>query len=203
DDAAPQSFRARPPRPGREGRRPIATICTVYRPLAHAQHIAGRFVHGYTRDGRFHVPRQYVHSMYVDQTPGNDLSRETARDFGIQLTRSVADALTGGGDRLAVEGVLLIGEHGNYPRNERGQILYPRYELMEQIVAVFRRTGQSVPVFNDKHLSYRWDRAQQMVRWSQELRFPLMVGSSLPVTWRRPELELPVGAPVEEALVAA
>jgi len=30
-----------------------------------------------------------------------------------------------------------------------------------------------------------------------------MAGSSLPVTWRRPELELPLGTQVEEALVAA
>jgi hypothetical protein len=199
----PGAFRARPPQPTREGRRPIATVCTVYRPLSHAQHIAGRFIHGYTRDGQFHVPHHYVHALYVDQRPGNDQSREISRDFGIPVARSIAEALTGGGDRLAVEGVLLIGEHGNYPRNDRGQILYPRYEMMEQIVSVFRRTGQAVPVFNDKHLSYRGDRARQMVRWAQELNFPLMAGSSLPVTWRRPELELPLGAPVEEALVAA
>src|SRR5262249_24379658 len=30
-----------------------------------------------------------------------------------------------------------------------------------------------------------------------------MAGSSLPVTWRRPELELPLGAKIEEALVAS
>ena len=66
----------------------------------------------------------------------------------------MADALTLGTGKLAVDGVLLIGEHGNYPRNDSGQILYPRYELMEQIVSVFRKTGRSVPVFNDKHLSY-------------------------------------------------
>jgi hypothetical protein len=102
-----------------------------------------------------------------------------------------------------VDGVLLIGEHGNYPYNEKRQILYPRYELMQQIVSVFRKTGQAVPVFNDKHLSYSWQRAKEMVHWSQELEFPLMAGSSLPVTWRRPELELPLQSPIEEALVAA
>jgi hypothetical protein len=203
EPAGAAGFRARPPQPGREGRRPLATICTVYRPMAHAQHIAGRFVHGYTRDGRFHVPRHYVHALHVDQRPDNDQSRELGRDFGVQVTRSIAEALTGGGDRLTVDGVLLIGEHGNYPRNDRGQILYPRYEMMEQIVSVFRRTGQTVPVFNDKHLSYRGDRARQMVRWSQELHFPLMAGSSLPVTWRRPELELPLGVQVEDVLIAA
>jgi hypothetical protein len=199
---ATKVFRARPPRLDTAGRKPIAVIATVYRPLAHADHIAGRFVHGYPRDGRFHVPGQYVESLYVDQVPDNDLSRGLARDFGFRLTRSVEDALTNGSGKLAVDGVLLIGEHGNYPRNDKGQILYPRFEFMEQIVSVFRRTGRSVPVFNDKHLSYSWAKAKQMMHWAHELRFPFMAGSSLPVTWRRPELELSLQSPVEEALVA-
>jgi hypothetical protein len=198
----PAGFRTTPPKPGKDGRKPLAVVCTVYRPLAHAYHIAGRFVHGYTLQGEFHLPRHYVHSLYVDQTPENDLSRELGRDFDIRVTRSIADALTAGSDKLVVDGVLLIGEHGNYPRNDKGQILYPRYEFLEQIVEVFRKTGQVVPVFNDKHLSYSWPRAQKMMAWAEELKFPLMAGSSLPVTWRRPELELNVGAPVEDALVA-
>lgn len=197
------TFRARPPKPSNEGRKPVAVICTVYRPMSHAYHIAGRFIHGYARDGAFHVPKHYVRTLYVDQIPDNDLSREVGRDFGIRLSRSIEDALTNGDDRLAVEGVLLIGEHGNYSRNDKGQILYPRYEFLERIVSVFRKTGQSVPVFNDKHLSYSWARAKQMFQWSQELNFPFMAGSSLPVTWRRPELELPLQTAVEDALVVA
>src|SRR5205823_13574464 len=129
-------------------------------------------------------------SIYVDQAPENDLARDLGRELGIRVTRNVADALTHGTGKLAVEGVLLIGEHGNYPRNDKDQILYPRYELMEQIVEVFRKTGQAVPVFNDKHLSYSWDRSKRMVDWANELKFPLMAGSSLPVAWRRPELDL-------------
>ena len=54
-----------------------------------------------TRSGRFHVPGQYVRSLYVDQVPDNDLSREVARDHGIRLTRSVADALTAHGVRIS------------------------------------------------------------------------------------------------------
>jgi hypothetical protein len=203
-DAAPSgAIHTRPGKPSVEGRKPIAVVCTVYRPLSHAYHIAGRFLHGYAHDGGLHLPKHFVRSVYVDQAPENDLSRDLAREFDFQATRDVAEALTLGTDKLAVDGVLLIGEHGNYPPNDRGQILYPRYELMEQIVAVFRKAGRSVPVFNDKHLSYAWDRAKKMVGWAEELKFPLMAGSSLPVTWRRPELELPLGTPVEDALVAA
>jgi hypothetical protein len=197
------AFRARPPRPSAAGRKPIAVLTTVYRPLSHAYHIAGRFLDGYTLGGSFHTPRHSVRSLYVDQKPENDLSREIGRDFKVQLTRSVGEALTLGGDKLAVEGILLIGEHGNYPRNEKGQVLYPRHQFFKEIVEVFRKTGQSVPVFNDKHLSWSWAHAREMAGWARELKFPLMAGSSLPVTWRRPELELKVDTPVEDALVAA
>ncbi len=184
------------------GRRPLAIVTTVFRPLSHAYHVAGRFLFGYQRGGAVHVPRHYLASMYVDQTPENDLSRELARECGFRVTRTVADALTAGGE-LAVDGVLLIAEHGNYPRNDKGQILYPRLELFEQIADVFRRTGRSVPVFNDKHLSYTFAKASQMVARSRELRFPLMAGSSLPVTWRRPELEPGPDVAFEDGLVAA
>jgi hypothetical protein len=194
--------RTRPPRLPIEGRKPLAVICTVYRPLAHAYHIAGRFIHGYARAGRLHVPHQYIRTLYVDQRPENDLSGDLSRDHGVRLAPSVAEALTLGTDKLAVDGVLLIGEHGNYPRNGRGQILYPRFELFAQIVQVFRRTGQSVPVFNDKHLSYTFDKARQMLDWAAELKFPVMAGSSLPCTWRSPELEPRLETPFEDSLVA-
>ncbi|MFL5339528.1 MAG: hypothetical protein ACJ8F7_05105 [Gemmataceae bacterium] len=202
-ESAPAThFRAQPPRPSVDGRKPIACITTVYRPMSHSFHIAGRFLHGYPRDGAFHVPQHFVRGIAVDQTPENDLSRDLAREFGARWSRNVADVLLDG-DKLAVDGVLLIAEHGNYPRNDKGQILYPRWELFQQIVEAFRKAGRSVPVFCDKHLSYSWAKAKQMYDTARELKFPLMAGSSLPVTWRRPELELPLQAPLDEALVAA
>jgi hypothetical protein len=62
---APPLSRTRPAKPSRKGRKPLAVVTTVYRPLSHAYHIAGRFIHGYARGGRLHVPRHYVHSMLV------------------------------------------------------------------------------------------------------------------------------------------
>ncbi len=106
------------------------------------------------------MPNFYVSSLHVDQAPDNDLSRELAKDFGVRITRSISDALLVNG-KLAVEGVLLIGEHGNYPRNDKGQILYPRLEMMEQIASVFRKAGRSVPVYSDKHLSYTFARRKR------------------------------------------
>src|SRR5262249_50415874 len=162
----------------RAGRKPLAVVTTVYRPLSHAYHIAGRFLHGYRRGGKVHVPRHYIHSLFADQLPENDLARDLSREFSFRLAGSVKDALVENG-KLAGEGVLLIGEPGNYPRNEKGQILSPRFELYGQVVAAFRMTGRTCRVFNDKPLSYDFARARQMTAWAQELRFPFMAGSSL------------------------
>ena len=99
-----------------------------------------------------------------------------------------------------MDGVILVCEHGNYPHNEKQQQLYPRYEFFEQVVKVFKDSGRSCPVFVDKHLSYDWRKAKQMYDWSRELKFPFMAGSSVPVTFRRPEYDPALGVEMETAL---
>jgi len=116
---------------------------------------------------------------------------------------TVAEALRCGGDRLAVDAVLIIGEHGNYSKNEFGQTLYPRYEFFKQVVDVFKKDGRTVPVFNDKHLSWKWEWAKEMVDTSREMGFPFLAGSSLPVTWRMPSIDMPYGAKVDELMCVA
>ena len=138
---------------------------------------------------------------YVDQRPAGELSASRAAEFpALRIAPTIADALTLGTGKLAVDGVLLIGEHGSYPRNEKGQTQYPRYEFFKQIVDVFKKSGRSVPVFNDKHLSWNCDWAREMVDTAREQRFPLMAGSSLPVTRRLPELDFPFGGEASEVL---
>ena len=183
-------------------RRPkIAAVVTEYRKFSHGQHIVDRFLEGYGWNGRHHRPPMDLVSLYVDQHPENDLTPDRLARFpGVRGVPTIADALTLGGSELAVDGVLLVGEHGQYDRNEKGQHLYPRYEFFQQIVSVYRTTGRSAPVFNDKHLSWNWDWARQMYDQSVELGFAFMAGSSLPVTWRTPSLEMPLGAGVEEAV---
>ena len=100
-----------------------------------------------------------------------------------------------------MDAVLIIAEHGEYPDNEMGQKLYPRYEFFKECVAVFEADGRSVPVYNDKHLSYSFNKAREMVDDAHRLQFPLLAGSSLPVTWRLPDLELPLGCEIEGALM--
>jgi hypothetical protein len=179
----------------------VAIITTIYKYLSHGQHIGDRFLIGYPIDGEWHKPNVKVVSLYVDQKPEGDLSQERASEFGFRVYPTIAEALCCGGDSLACDAVLIVGEHGDYPRNDKGQILYPRYEFFEQCVKVFEKSGRAVPVYNDKHLSYSFEKAQSMVAASKKLKFPMLGGSSLPVTWRLPSIEMPFGAHIEEAVM--
>src|ERR1041384_129775 len=179
----------------------VAVVTTIYRYLSHAQHMADRLLVGYPHDGKWVRPDVKVVSLYVDQKPDNDQSQTRAKEFGFQVYPTIAEALRCGGDKLAVDAVLIIGEHGDYPRNEKGQILYPRYEFFHQCVEVFEKDGRTVPVYNDKHLSYSFEKAQWMVAASKRLKFPMLAGSSLPVTWRLPDIELPLDCEIESALM--
>ncbi|MEQ9410294.1 MAG: hypothetical protein RIK87_21335 [Fuerstiella sp.] len=181
-------------------KRRLAVITTVWYQPSHAWHMAERFLHGYPIRGSWHQPPFEVVAAYVDQFPENDLSRSRSREFGFPIYPSVAEAVRCGGDTLAVDAVLVIGEHGDYPRNEIGQKKYPRYEFFRQVTDVFRSDGRAVPMFNDKHLSWNPAWAREMVETSRELGFGFAAGSSLPVTWRMPSIDMPWGAEVEEMM---
>lgn len=179
----------------------LAAIGTIYFKYSHTQHIVDRLLDGYGWNGKHHRPEMDLVSLYIDQIGANDLSHErAARHPEMKMYKTIAEALTLGGEKLAVDGVVLVGEHGKYPKNEKGQTQYPRYEFFEQIVDVFRKSGRSVPVFNDKHLSWNWEWARKMYDTSRELGFAFQAGSSLAVTWRIPSVEMPLGTKIREAL---
>jgi len=179
----------------------IAVLANIYKTHLHTQHIIDRILDGYGFGGVFrHSPLDVV-AIYVEQRGEGDLTPERAKRYpGMKIYNSVADALTRGTGKLAVDGVVYIGEQGDYPRNEKGQTLYPRYQFFQKVVEVFRSSGRTVPYFNDKHLSWNWDWAKEMYDTSRKMGFPLMAGSSLPVTWRTPSLEMPLGARIREAV---
>ncbi|HEX3725567.1 MAG TPA: hypothetical protein VHV08_04965 [Pirellulales bacterium] len=183
-------------------RRPqIAALVTEVRKLSHGEVILDRFLEGFGWENGYYHPEVDLVSLYVDQFPEGDLSRERARRCkGLKIYPTIAEALCLGGSQLAVDGVLIIGEHGRYPVNERGQTLYPRYEFFQQTVDVFRSSGRTVPVFNDKHLSWNWAWAKEMVDTAAQMKFPLMAGSSVPIAWRIPSVEMPWQAEIDEVM---
>lgn len=184
-------------------RKKIAVVTTEWRYHSHAWHMAERFLTGYPIRGKWHKPALEVVAAYVDQKPENDLSRKRAEEYGFTIHPTIAQALRCGGDKLAVDGVLIIGEHGQYKHNDLGQTQYPRYEFFKHVVDVFKKDGRTTPVFNDKHLSWKWEWAKEMVDTARTLRIPFLAGSSLPVTWRMPAIDMPYGAEVEEVMCIA
>ncbi len=178
----------------------VACIITEYRPWSHADVICGRLIQGYSLDLEPRWTPVSVRALYVDQFPETDLSRALAKQYGIPIARTIREAILDGEGKLAVDGVVLIGEHGNYPTNDRGQTLYPRRRFFEETAAAFREAGGVAPVFNDKHLAALWKDAEFMARTAREMKIPFLAGSSLPLAWRRPRLEFPIGTPMDEAI---
>lgn len=178
----------------------IAAIISEYFHYSHADVVVGKFLRGFPTDTGLLPARTQIVSMYVDQFLEGDIARRVSEEFNVPIYPSIRRALTLGGAELAVDGVLLIGEHGDYPWNEKEQHLYPRKYFMEQICGVFAESKRAVPIFNDKHLSYNWHDAKWMYDRAKRLGAPFMAGSSLPFGWRSPWLEHELDAPLREAV---
>ena len=181
----------------------IAFLGTDVYKHSHSQHFLDRFAMGYAMGGKWNAPRLELAAVYIDQFNEHDIGKQRIERYGLKQFSSVEEALTLGGSKLAVDGVIIIGEHGQYPKNDLGQTLYPRYEWFKKIVKVFEASGRSVPVFNDKHLSTDWGQCVEMVADAKRLKFPFYAGSSLPVTWRHPDFELPLNTPLKESVCVA
>lgn len=178
----------------------IAAIVTTYFPYSHADVIVTKFMKGIPTDEELRPPRVALASLFLDQIDARDVGQSLAWRHRVPIYQSIRAALTLGEKDLAVDGVILIGEHGDYPSDELGRHMYPRRYLFEQICGVFAAAGRGVPVFIDKHLSYNWPDARWIYDRARELNVPLMAGSSLPTCWRKPWLEYEPGTTLSEAV---
>lgn len=176
----------------------IAAIVTVYTHNSHADMIVSRLLQTDTLDGKGKDSFLKVASVYTDQKPEKDISRLLAASHRFRVSPTIDDALTLGTGRLAVDGVLLIAEHGEYPKSAVGNTKYPKRRFWEEMLEVFRASGRVVPVFLDKHLADNWEDAKFIYDSARELKIPLMAGSSAPVTWRRPSADVKRGARLRE-----
>ena len=190
----------------------VAAIFTEFSYRSHAHVILENFLKPYLFCGELIEPQMQVVSMWGDQFPDKEMSHQASKDFQIPLVKTISQAMTLGGTGLACDAVLLIGEHGKYGYNEIGQHMYPRKQFFDQIVDVMKRTNTIVPLFNDKHLSYRWDWSKEMYDTAKELGIPFMASSSVPLAHRigstgtgqngsKPGFELPKNVEFEDLLL--
>lgn len=189
------------PRPPKK----VIGLTTIYYQNSHADMIIGRVLETETVDGRGRQPDLTLVSLYVDQIVNHtakwvrpDKSRRLAQKFGLTLSKSPFDALTLGTGKLVADGILLVAEHGDYPRSDLGQFVYPKRKWFEEIVRVTKASNRVVPVFIDKHLSDTWTDSKWIYDTAREMKIPLMAGSSVPLTWRYPPIDLRRGAKVKQ-----
>lgn len=181
------------------GKKRIAAVVTEYRKKSHADVIIGKILEGWEHTGG-PGPQLELVSLYCDQFPPEDMSRGLSKRFGFPIFDTIEGALTVGTNGLPIDGVLCIGEHGDYPWNDRGQHLYPRRRFMSEIASTFEKHDRVVPVFHDKHLGPQWEDAKWIYDRVQELKIPFMAGSSLPVSYRKPEIDVPLNCEIEAAV---
>ena len=175
----------------------LAAIVVGYNIRWHADNIVTRLLEGHWINGIFQAPRCRIASLYSHTVGGSDVGRRLASAYGFRSCRSVAEALTLATGSLKVDGVVTVSEApGNLvPFDDN-----PFRQFFEEIVSVFRKSNRSVPVFNDKQFSSRWPESKWMYEQSRELGFPMLAGSTISVTFRRPELDLAPDTPIEEAV---
>jgi hypothetical protein len=181
----------------------IAGITTVLRKNSHAEVIIGRLVRGYSLNDEGARPSLTLTSLFTDQVPKSDLSREWSTTYGFPIVGSVREALTHGSTSLNVDGVLLVAEHGEYERSATGNKQFPKRRLFGEVVETFQSSGRVVPVFSDKHLADNWEDAKWIYDRAKELKIPLMAGSSLPVLWRYPQVDTRRDAKIEEIVAVS
>lgn len=177
----------------------VAAVVTAYEQGLHSDVLIGKVLEGWQQDGG-PGPALKLSSMYVDQFTDKDLARAMSVRYGFPLFDTIEGALTVGGQTIDVDGVISVGEHGNYPWNDKEQHLYPRRRFFEEITDSFARHDRVVPVFSDKHLGPVWSDAAWMYERATALRVPFMAGSSLPVSFRTPEIDVPLGSEIEAAV---
>jgi hypothetical protein len=186
------------------GQRPrVAALVTSYYLNSHADVLVSRLVQTHTLDGQGEKPGMDLVALYMDQVSDRDLGLAMMKEHGVPVYATIGQALTLGSGRLAVDGVLLIAEHGQYPRSETGQIMYPKRRFFDETIAVFRDSGEVVPLFCDKHLADTWEDARFMVDTARRMGFPMMAGSSLPALWRRPAADIGPGERVDQMVAVS
>ena len=170
-------------------------------PTSHADWIVNKLLDGYWWKGAYTPSQVEVVSVYINQLDTSLLGQKVCKAKNIPIFKTVGEAVTLGGKELAVDGVVIVCEHGNYPTDLKGHWLLPRWWIYQQVIRVFEQSQRSVPIFNDKHLSYNWDDAKWMFDKSRELNFPLTGGSSIPIYYRKPEIDLAPDTPLKNGLV--
>jgi len=184
-------------------KKPIAALLASWFPNSHPEVIIGRVLHTYTMDGKGEPSQLQIASVYLDRPQKNDFTDKLAAEYHFPVCKTIEDALTLGTGKLAVGGVFLSTEWADYPKDPRGATLYPHRQMFDEVVKVFKASGKVVPVFIDKHVADNWADAYYIYKTAKDMKIPLMAGSTMPVSWRIPAVDVKRDAKLKEIVVTS
>lgn len=176
----------------------VAALLADWFPNSHPDVLLTRMLKTYSLDGHGEPSQLQLVSVYRDLPTAKDQSEKLAAEHGFIVAKTMEEALTLGTGKLAVDGVIISTEWAPYPLSPTGQIMYPHRQMFEAVVKVFKDSGRVVPVFIDKHLADTWEDSKWIYDTARQMDIPLMAGSSLPVSWRRPAVDIPRGSHLKE-----
>lgn len=177
----------------------VAAVVTEYWEISHADVILTKMLEGFTMDGRRYSSTLSIASMYVDAFPDNDMSRAMAEKHNFPIYGTIREALLCGGNSFDLDGIIIIGEHGNYPENELGQTLYPRRRMFEECLNVMLEFNRIVPVYTDKGFAVVQEDIEWMYETVKRHQIPFMSSSVVPFARRLPvQTPFPNGAPLHK-----
>jgi hypothetical protein len=176
----------------------VAAIVTEYRFNSHADVILGRLLGDFD-----YRPQVEVVSVYTDQVPAGDMSREEAGRCGVPIYPTVEEAIKKPFAEGGLDGIIIIGEHGDYPEDEKRRKHYPRRRLLDETLKVLDELDLRIPIFSDKHLSYQIEDTVWMYEQLKRRKLPFMGGSSIPHTPYVPEINVKIFEDAKEFLVVS
>ncbi|HOC03224.1 MAG TPA: hypothetical protein P5065_05700 [Candidatus Ratteibacteria bacterium] len=173
-----------------QDKKPVAGIVADWFKYSHPDVILTRIFKTYSLDGKGEESKLKLVSVYRDKPSERDLSRLYAEQYGFKIYDTIEDALTCATGKLAVNGVIISTEWCDYPVSPTGQIMYPHKRMFEEVVKVFEKNKKVVPVFIDKHIADNWTDIKWIYNTAKKMKIPLMAGSSVPVAWRYPPVDV-------------
>ncbi len=176
----------------------VAGITTVYRHNSHADVILSRLLQTDSLDGKGPHSALKLDSMFVDQIAKNDYSQPYSQKYRIPLRKSIRETILDNDNQLSVDGVLIVAEHGQYPKSAIGATQYPKKRFFGEVLQAFDQAGRVVPVFNDKHLADNWTDAKWFYDEAKKRSIPIMAGSSIQGTWREPAVDVKRGGKLKQ-----
>ncbi len=116
----------------------VAGVVTAYAKNLHADVLLGKILEGWKQDGgpgrRCETGVDVCRSVFRSRHGQGHEQEIWSTHFD-----SIESALTLGGGHIQIDGVISIGEHGDYPWNENQQHMYPRRRFFEAITDTFAK----------------------------------------------------------------